>query len=456
MPQVNFVEVMLVSELVDERQVQHAQDTLCAAGIEVTTDALAEQMVELGYLTSYQATQLKLGRTKITLGPYVVKDWIGQGGMGQVFKAEHSVMGRECAVKVLAAAKATPSAIRSFQHEIKTQAKLDHPNLVHAYDAGHDGDVHYLVTEYVPGEDLRKLVRSQGPLNTRQAANVFMQVALGLAHAHENQLIHRDIKPGNILVTPDGVAKLSDLGLSSVAGMADPNHGKIVGTADYLSPEQIRNPHEISSISDIYSLGCTVYYAVTGKVPYPGGSTRDKIKRHLDLSITVMHPHTFNPNVSEEFVELIADMMEKDPAQRIQTVAEIIKRLEPWNAQAQQSQFPQMGLPKSPWTPPPVFSDDQDTNVGDYGDFDSTRNAQASSAATDPSIAGLQDTHSSSRRLPFPPSPHGVEAPPVATSRKRISRGVGVAIALAVAIPLSMMIGALLTVALQMILHRIQ
>ena len=437
--EVNFVDVMIVSQLVDERQVKHAQDLLRAAAVPENTDTLAEQMVELGYLTAYQAAQLKQGRTKLTLGPYVVKAWIGQGGMGQVFKAEHSVMGRECAVKVLAAAKATPSAIRSFQHEIKTQAKLDHPNLVHAYDAGHDGDVHYLVTEYVPGDDLRKLIRSQGPLDTKQAANIFTQVALGLGHAHDNQLIHRDIKPGNILVTPDGIAKLSDLGLSSIAGMADPNEGKIVGTADYLSPEQIRAPDAVSRLSDIYSLGCTVYYAVTGKVPYPGGSSRDKIKRHLDPSITVMHPRTFNPDISEEFVELIADMLEKDPSRRIQSTAEIIQRLEPWQTDQQQSAFPQLGVPSSPWTPPPVYADDQETNAGGYGEIDTMQPSSIQGSGAE--YSGNLDAHAS-RRLPFPSETN--VAPPPPPPVQRMSRGVGVAIALAVSIPLSMMMGALL------------
>lgn len=449
---------MLVSELVDDKQVQHARDTLKAAGIEESTDTLAHQMVELGYLTAYQANQFKLGRTKLTLGPYVVTDWIGQGGMGHVFKAEHQVMGRECAVKVLPESKSNPSSVASFQHEIRAQAKLDHPHLVHAYDAGHDGKVHFLVTEYVPGEDLRKLVRRQGPLTMRQAANVFRQVATGLAYAHECGLIHRDIKPGNILVTPDGIAKLSDLGLAGYAGKQDESQkGRIVGTADYLSPEQIHTPQLISPVSDIYAMGCTLYYAVTGKVPFPGGSTRDKIKRHLDPSITVMHPRTFNPEISEEFVEIIADMMEKDTSERIQSANEVVKRLEPWTTSGQQSPFPTLGGAKSPWTPPPIYDDDQDTNVGGYDELDSRQESVSQgSMGTDPSIASLQDTHGSGRRMRFPPPPFSGDITPNAEPPKqvaRMSRGVSVAIALAVAIPVSMLIGALITFLLVVVLR---
>ncbi|MCP4817092.1 MAG: serine/threonine protein kinase, partial [Planctomycetaceae bacterium] len=227
---------------------------------------------------------LVTGRTKFNLGPYIITDWIGQGGMGQVFKAVHEVMGRESAVKVLPLTKSTPYAIDNFQREIRTQAQLDHPNLVRAYDAGHDGNVHYLVTEYVPGTDLRKLVRSQGALSMPQAASIIVQAAQGLDHAHQRGLIHRDIKPGNILVTPEGTAKVSDLGLSGFIHRTDddPRAGKIVGTADYLSPEQIHSPNKVTSVADIYSLGCTLYYAVTGKVPFPGGKTREKAQRHLN------------------------------------------------------------------------------------------------------------------------------------------------------------------------------
>ncbi len=146
----------------------------------MTDDQLAAKLVELDVLTSYQADQLKEGRTKLNLGPYIITDWIGQGGMGQVFKAVHEMMGRESAVKVLPLNKSTPQAIVNFTREIRTQAQLDHPNLVRAYDAGHDGNVYYLVTEYVPGMDLRRLIRTQGlPLSVQQAANIILQSGAG-------------------------------------------------------------------------------------------------------------------------------------------------------------------------------------------------------------------------------------------------------------------------------------
>ena len=268
----------LTSGLVTQQQIDDALQLVRAdssedpnLSVEIDDNLLAASLVEMGHLTEYQADQLKAGKTRLHLGPYTITDFIGQGGMGHVFKAVHNVMGRESAVKVLPQEKSTPEAISSFTREIRMQAGLDHHNLVRAYDAGHDGNVHYLVVEYVPGTDLRKLVREQHKLTMQQAANIIMQAARGLDYAHQRNLIHRDVKPGNILVTPEGVAKVSDLGLAGFTyeGDDDPRAGKIMGTADYLSPEQIRSPEDITEVSDIYSLGCTLYYAITGKVPFP-------------------------------------------------------------------------------------------------------------------------------------------------------------------------------------------
>ncbi len=369
---------------------------------EVTDSMLADKLCELDVLTSYQVAQLKEGRTRFTLGPYIITDFIGQGGMGQVFKAVHEMMGRESAVKVLPLNKSTPDAILNFTREIRTQAQLDHPNLVRAYDAGHDGNVYYLVTEFVNGTDLRRLIRSQGRLTTQQAANIILQSARGLEYAHRRGLIHRDVKPGNILVTPDGRAKVSDLGLAGFIHLADddPRAGKIVGTPDYLSPEQIRSPSDISSVTDIYSLGCTLYYAITGKVPFPGGTTANKARRHLNE--TPWHPRRFNPDVTEEFVEIIADMMEKDPENRIQTCAEVSARLEPWSNEA--GPIPSQAVKESPWMPPPLPTGVEDIEQEeDYSDDSrSAESASQWSQGTDP-LGGSDTLHVRKRKRMPPP-----------------------------------------------------
>ena len=448
----------LLSGLVSQEQIDQAvaiiretAEVPLPAMVEIDDETLSLKLAELGMLTMYQAEQLRSGRTKLNLGPYLITDWIGQGGMGQVFKAVHKMMGRECAVKVLPTHKATPDTIASFTREIRTQAQLDHPHLVRAYDAGHDGNVHYLVTEYVPGTDLRRLVRSRGALTMQQAAKVIMQAAKGLDYAHKRGLIHRDVKPGNILVTPEGVAKVSDLGLAGFIheGDQDPRAGKIVGTADYLSPEQIRTPREVTSVSDIYSLGCTLYYAVCSKVPFPGGTTRDKARRHCED--TPWHPRRFNPEISEEFVEIIADMMEKDPSARIQTAAEVAARLEPWAEVT--SSLPQQ-LVKARWAAPPLPTgadevidlSNEPGDGGEAGENDSRSRDIPSQASqgTEIVIASKQDTKVSRGKR------RRSQGPPLSLSDSNVDvdvwpTGLVVAVSLAIAIPVSMLLGAALT-----------
>jgi serine/threonine protein kinase len=330
----------LASGLLSQEQLDEAWGQLCAASpfpnAPPGDEQLAQKLVELGRLNIWQGKQLLDGRTKFNLGPYRIIDSLGRGGMGQVFKGEHGILGRVVAIKVLPLSKSTPEAVASFMREIRAQARLDHENLVRALDAGEDGNVYYLVTEFVPGTDLRKLVRREGPLNMPVAASIVCQVAAGLQYAHEQGLIHRDVKPGNVLVTPEWHAKLSDLGLAGPLGgdaSEDPRFGKIVGTADYLSPDHITAPWDPKPAWDIYSLGCTLYYAVTGKVPFPFMSTTaEKAKAHCELQ--PLDPRLLNAALESGFVEAIADMMAKNPAQRIPTAIDVIARLTPWTDMA--------------------------------------------------------------------------------------------------------------------------
>jgi len=317
----------------DRAPLTSSEDEATPEKLAISPEALADRLVELGHLNSWQAMQLLAGRTKFKLGKYQIVDSIGQGGMGQVFKARHAVLGREVAVKVLPLAKASPKTIRGFTREIRALARLDHARLVAAIDAGHDGNVYYLVTEYVPGTDLFKWVRRQGPLGMTAAARIISDVADGLAHAHAEGVIHRDIKPGNVLVTPDGRAKLSDLGLAGSIGDAaeeDPRHGRVVGTPDYLAPDHVERPWEPTPLWDIYSLGGTLYYAVTGSVPFPGGTTAEKARAHQEYQ--PVDPRRFNPPLTDEFVDLMAQMMAKKPEDRVQSASEVVERLARWAA----------------------------------------------------------------------------------------------------------------------------
>ncbi|MDX1947693.1 MAG: serine/threonine-protein kinase [Pirellulaceae bacterium] len=445
-----FRNLALLSGLVTQEQLDQVVATLRsqpqpglppAPMLDVDDEQLAAKLVELGILTPYQLKELKAGRSKFNLGSYTITDWIGQGGMGHVYKGVHQVMGRECAIKTLPLVKATPESISNFNREIRTQAQLDHPHLVRAYDAGKDGNIYYMAVEYVPGTDLRKLVRSQGPLTQTQAASVILQTARGLEYAHGKGLIHRDIKPGNILVTAQGIAKLSDLGLAGFLHDAenDPRAGKIVGTADYLSPEQIRSPGDITLTTDIYSLGCTLYYAVCGKVPFPGGTARDKARRHCEE--TPWHPRRFNPDLHEEFVEVIADMMEKDPKARIQTAAEVVARLEQFAENATPLKTP--ASIKSPWSSQPLPSGEfekeevgQDTDGGEVSASEAS--ASHGSQGTGAVASGTQET------MPVKPGRH--RPLPVAQAvplPEPFSATAIVALTLVISIPLSMAAGAL-------------
>ena len=342
----------LASGLLTEAQIDSAWQTLVesmpAADLsleEITDQQLSNQMVELGYVNRWQAEQLRQGRTKFTLGPYNILDAIGQGGMGYVFKGEHILLGRIEAIKVLPKQQTDATSIANFRREIRAQAHLDHPNLVRLTYADTDGDTYFLVTEYVPGSDLRRLVRFHGPLSQTQAAILISQTAAALDYVHSRGLIHRDVKPGNLLVTPEGHTKLADLGLAYFsADLVVPTPDKpkhIVGTADFLAPEVVISPGEVRPISDIYSLGCTLYYAVTGKVPFPGGDTADKLRRHLDeLPIP---PLRLNNELDENFIAIIGAMMQKLPQDRIATAAEAFEWLKPWVDSAPQSVWQELG-----------------------------------------------------------------------------------------------------------------
>jgi serine/threonine protein kinase len=404
LPLTVFRRSALASGLLTVEQILEAEAALRASAGPIGTwtvveDAqLAAKLVELGRLNRWQAEQLKVGRAKFNLGPYQVIDSIGQGGMGQVFKAEHRLMGRIVAIKVLPRHRSTPEAIASFTREIRAQAQFDHQNLVRAYDAGHDGNVYFLVTEFVPGADLRKLVRARGKLSMQDAATIISQAACGLGHAHARGMVHRDVKPGNLLVTPEGLTKVSDLGLAGFLGVEDPDDpraGRIVGTADYLSPEHILSPSKLSAASDIYSLGCTLYYAVTGKVPYPGGTHRDKARRHCED--IPLNPRRFNLELTDDFVDAIAAMMEKNPERRLQSCEEVVRRLAPWARDAVKYDIAQ--TPTATRTKAPSLSD---TQPGLFDDFQINQDESPSqiSQPTDPVASAAQETLPDFSRTP--------------------------------------------------------
>lgn len=277
---------------------------------------------------------------------YHIVQLLGSGGMGSVYKAEHRLMRRSVALKVInAELVSSKSAVERFQREVQAAARLQHPNIVTAHDAEQAGDSHFLVMEYVKGTDLHKVLEERGPLPMSQACDYVRQAALGLQHAHESGMVHRDIKPQNLMLTEAGQIKILDFGLASLVSDAVAPEGDapatldsqkpgltqagaIMGTPDYMAPEQAKDAHSADIRADIYSLGCTLYALLTGKAPHPGGTAMDKIIAHSER--TPQPVSAVRDDVPQGLLDVLDRMMAKAPAQRQQTPAEVAQTLTPF------------------------------------------------------------------------------------------------------------------------------
>jgi serine/threonine protein kinase len=316
--------------------------------------ALARELVQRGWLTPYQGNQLLQGHgSKLLLGSYVLLERLGEGGMGTVFKARNWKLGQVVAIKLIRKQRLdSTAAVTRFQREIRACARLNHPNIVRAFDADEVAGIHLLVMELVDGTDLGKLVKESGPLPVAQACEYIRQAALGLQHAHEHGLIHRDIKPSNLLLTrrasslacppatgaskaacpTDHMVKILDLGLARMTHTASEDSpstltesGAVMGTPDYLAPEQARQSHEVDIRADLYSLGCTLYFLLTGKAPFAGGNLGEKLVKHqLDEPVPV---EQLRPEVPPEVAVIVRRLMAKKPQERYQTPAELEQAL---------------------------------------------------------------------------------------------------------------------------------
>ncbi len=294
---------------------------------------LADSLIREGVLTRFQAEKLLDGRWRgFTIsGKYRLLERLGTGGMGEVFLCEHIHMGRRVALKFLPRSQADdPASLARFYREARAVARLDHPNIVRAHDIDHEDKLHFIVLEYVDGCNLHDFVRNNSTLTPARAANYIHQAALGLQHAHEAGLVHRDIKPGNLLLDRQGTVKLLDMGLARFfhedtgAFVKEFEAGYIIGTADYVAPEQI-NDSRVDVRADIYSLGGSFYYLLVGKSPFQDGTTPQKMIWHQ-----VRQPKSLRvlrPDVPDGLVQVIEKMLAKDPARRYQTPAEVAAAL---------------------------------------------------------------------------------------------------------------------------------
>ncbi len=263
------------------------------------------------------------------LGHFEIVESIGVGGMAAVLKATDLSLGRTVALKILPPeAAADPDQLTRFQSEARAAAKLDHENIARVYFCGEDQGVYFIAFEFVEGVNLRTLIEHRGKLPVAEAVHTILQVATGLAHAAARGVVHRDVKPSNIIVTPAGRAKIVDMGLARHQdGPADglTQSGVTLGTFDYISPEQALEPRAADVRSDIYSLGCTFYHALTGQAPVPEGTAAKKLHAHQHLPPT--DPRAFNPEIPEVVVTVLGRMMAKDPRDRYQRPEELVHDL---------------------------------------------------------------------------------------------------------------------------------
>jgi serine/threonine protein kinase len=271
------------------------------------------------------------------LGQYELLDKVGEGGMGQVYKARHRLMNQTVAVKLIHKKYLDhPASLERFRREIQALARLDHPNIVRAQYADQVDDTHFLVMEYVAGRSLSELVKEQGPLPVARACDYIRQAAQALQNAHEHGLVHRDIKPSNLLVTPAGQVKVLDLGLALVreekAAAELTEAGQLLGTYDYMAPEQWDDTHAVDIRADLYSLGCTLYCLLAGRPPFSGpeyASASRKMKAHATSPVPPIRQ--VRPEVPEALAAVLERLLAKDPAGRFATPDEVGRALEPFS-----------------------------------------------------------------------------------------------------------------------------
>jgi serine/threonine-protein kinase len=300
-----------------------------------TPEEVAAKLVEAGLITRWQADRLLEGRHKgFFLGKYKLLGHLGSGGMSSVYLAEHVLMQRRVAIKVLPKNRVDDTSyLARFHREAQAAAALDHRNIVRAYDVDNEDKIHYLVMEYIEGRDIQRIVKEDGVFDYGLAAEYVRQAAEGLWYAHRAGLIHRDVKPANLLVDQKGVIKVLDLGLARFtnedkASLTVAYDENVLGTADYLAPEQAVDSHRVDARADIYGLGCAMYYMLTGHPPFPEGTMPQRLMAHQKQQPPSIYKD--RPDAPPDMVEICMKMMAKKPEHRYQTTGEVAQALLGW------------------------------------------------------------------------------------------------------------------------------
>ncbi len=415
MPEISsekFLRMVAKSGLVESSKVDEMEEKIrakCQGELPKDSRVVAKAFKRKGLITDWHIEKLLGGKYKgFFLGKYKLLGHIGTGGMSSVYLAEHTRLHDRRAIKVLPKARVKDATyLARFQQEAKAIASLNHPNIVLAYDIDNEGDVHYIVMEYVDGLDLQAIVKRDGPLDPSTAADWIAQAARGLSHAHSKGVIHRDVKPANLLIDQDGVIRLLDMGLALVTAgdeesMTVANNENVLGTADYLAPEQALNSHTVDHRADIYGLGCTLYYLLTGKPPFSDGTLAQRIAKHQ----TEMPPsiRKVRPDVPGEIEGICVKMIQKEAAYRYQSADDVAEVLEKFAALVPKGQRVTTGLGASP-----DFDDEDDASaislddasgrsIG-QGDTISNKNADTLASSRSKVIRGKGLSASDSGRL---------------------------------------------------------
>jgi eukaryotic-like serine/threonine-protein kinase len=332
----DFLKTALRSGLLTREQLQDALREV-PEGRRDDPEALAAHLIKTGKLSRFQAHKLLKGTAfGLVLGPFQVLAPIGKGGMGTVYLARDARNGQLLALKILPPkrARAEERLLARFRREMEISRRVAHEHIAWTYDVGVEQGVYYIAMEYIPGRSLYRLVGDEGPLTVRRAARLFSEICTGLEHAHAQGVIHRDLKPSNIMVTPNDHAKLLDLGLALVEGEVGAERevvggaGYVVGSMDWIAPEQTEDAARVDARSDLYGLGCTLYFALSGRPPFKGGTSREKIYRHRNEGAARLE--VLNSRVPPTFADLVHRLMAKSPAERFDSAAAVRQALAPW------------------------------------------------------------------------------------------------------------------------------
>lgn len=333
----NYLNSLQKSGLVTKEQLSQVLGRVIkdAGGKQIEPEHLARAFEQANLVTAWHNEKLLKGKYRgFLLGNYKLLGHIATGGMSNIYLAEHTAMKRRVAIKVLppnfTQGTGNTSHLSRFYVESRVIAQLDHPNIVRAYDVSQQGSFHYLVMEFVEGSDLRHMVEENGPLPIEVAADYIRQAADGLNHAHQKGIVHRDVKPANLLVDQNGTVKLLDLGLTRVTDSSDPSltlahNEKLIGTVDYIAPEQAANCHNVDARADIYSLGCTLYFVVCGRPPFPDGSQTQRLLAHQTQEAVSLL--TLRDETPLDLWQICRRMMAKKPKDRYQSAGEVVREL---------------------------------------------------------------------------------------------------------------------------------